>query len=303
MRFGFQSAAAIVFRMIHFSIINRLNDYLAVNCLYLIFFKTLPDLRTPKTFNEKVAWRKLYQHDPRFSIFSDKIAAKVEVAKLIGESHVIETLWIGNSPDEIPFAKLEPPYVIKVNHSSGGNIFVRSWVDINKAQIISSVGRQLRLSHGKMFREWGYLNIPRMIMVERMIKTTDDVVPDDYKFFVYHGRVHFIQVDYDRFKVHKRNMYDRDWKLLPIKYTYPTTKEACYPPSNLTEMITIAEKIGAQFDFCRVDLYSIVRSLSGNSVSSERAVLFGEVTFYPGAGIEQFIPDVWDSIFGKPWEI
>jgi TupA-like ATPgrasp len=58
--------------------------------------------------------------------------------------------------------------------------------------------KQLCFSHGHKFREWGYLGITPMVMVERMIDVGGEKVPEDYKFFVYHGLVHFIQVDYDR---------------------------------------------------------------------------------------------------------
>ena len=57
-------------------------------------------------------------------------------------------------------------------------------------------------------------------------------------------------------------------------------------------MINLAERIGAQFDFVRVDLYS-----------PPQGILFGEVTFYPGAGLRAFIPEDWDYKFGEPWKI
>jgi hypothetical protein len=38
------------------------------------------------------------------------------------------------------------------------------------------------------------------VTVERTIETLGDDVAEDYKFFVYHGLVHFIQLDRDRFE-------------------------------------------------------------------------------------------------------
>jgi len=57
-------------------------------------------------------------------------------------------------------------------------------------------------------------------------------------------------------------------------------------------MINLAEKIGAPFDFVRVDLYS-----------PPQGILFGEATFYPGSGLQPFIPEDWDNEFGEPWKI
>jgi hypothetical protein len=281
-----------IVRKVYKSVIDRLPDYAAVNLMYFRCFRRLPNLRHPRTFNEKIAWRKLYQHNPQFPIFADKIAVKAEIARLIGEQHIIETLWVGNNPEDIPFDGLKPPYVIKVNNSTGGNIFIRRAQDIKRNGIVASMRGQLGFSHGHLFREWGYLGIPPKVMVERMIEMPGDDVPEDYKFFAYHGRVHFIQVDCDRFRGHKRNLYDREWNLLPAKLIHPPTSEPVSKPVNLGQMINLAEKIGAQFDFARVDLYS-----------PPQGILFGEVTFSPEGGHGAFIPEDWDNKFGEPWKI
>jgi len=274
------------------SVLDRLPDYAAVNLMYLRTFRRLPNLRHPRTLNEKVAWRKLYQHNPKFPIFADKIAAKAEIAKLIGAQHIIETLWVGNNPEDIPFDGLKPPYVIKVNHSSGGNVFIRTAQDIKRDEIVASMRQQLGFSHGHMFREWGYSGIPHKVMVERMIEMPGYDVPENYRFFAYHGRVHFIQLDGGRFGEHI-NYYDREWNLLPVKREYHPTLELVSKPVNLGQMINLAEKIGAQFDFVRVDLYS-----------PPQGILFGEATFYPCAGVGLlFIPKDWDYKFGAPWQI
>jgi hypothetical protein len=281
-----------ILKKAYWFIMDGLPDRAAVELFYLRAFKKLPDLKNPKTFNEKIAWRKLYQRNPLFPVFADKIAVKAEVAELVGKQHLIETLWVGRTPDEIPYDALEPPYVIKVSHSSGGNIFIRTKSDIQKEETSESVYKQLKYRYAHRFREWGYLDIPPQVMVERMIEMPQGDVPEDYKFFVYHGRVHFIQVDYDRFKGHKRNIYDRDWNLLPVKSLFPQATESTAKPSSLGKMTEIAEKIGSQFDFVRVDLYS-----------TPQGILFGETTFYPGAGIEGFAPHDWDYAFGEPWKL
>jgi len=278
--------------MLHKSVMDKLPDYAAVNLMYLRTFGRLPNLRHPRTFNEKIAWRKLYQHNPQFPTFSDKITVKAEITKLIGAQHVIETLWVGSNPEAIPFDGLKPPYAIKVNHSSGGNIFIRTARNIKRDEIVASMREQLAFWHGHTYREWGYSGIPRKVMVERMIEMPDGDFPEDYKFFVYHGRVHFMHFDCDRFRAHKRNFYDREWNLLPVKLRYPPVAKPVARPANLGEMINLAEKIGAQFDFVRVDLYS-----------PPQGILFGEVTFYPNAGLQTFIPREWDSKFGEPWQI
>jgi hypothetical protein len=281
-----------IVRKVYKSAIDRLPDYAAVNLLYFRNFRRLPNLRHPRTFNEKIAWRKLYQHNPQFPIFADKVAVKAEIAKLIGEQHIIETLWVGNNPEDIPFEGLKPPYVIKVNHGSGGNVFIRTVQGIKRDEIVTSMRQQLGFSYGHMFREWGYLGISHKVLVERMVEMPGGEVPENYRFFTYHGRVHFIHLDGGRFAERIKNFYDREWNLLPVKRRSHPTSELVSKPVNLGEMINLAEKIGAQFDFVRVDLYS-----------PPQGILFGEVTFYPGAGLDAFIPKDWDNKFGEPWKI
>jgi len=279
-------------RKVRGSLIDMLPDYAAVYLVYCATFRRLPNLRHPKTFSEKVAWRKLYQRNPEFSVYADKAAVKGKIAKLVGEQHIIETLWVGSDPEDIPFDCLAPPYVIKVNHSSGANVFIRGAQDVNREMIVASMRERLAFSHGHRLREWCYLGIPRKVMIERMIEAPGDNVLEDYKFFVYHGRVHFIHLDCDRFEGHKRNLYDRNWNLLPATLGYPRTSVPVSKPENLAQMIELAEKIGAQFDFVRVDLYS-----------PPQGIFFGEVTFYPDGGVQAFTPKEWDNKFGEPWRI
>ncbi len=274
------------------SVIEGLPDYAAVNLVYFRCFRRLPNLRHPRTLSEKIAWRKLYQRDPLFTIFSDKLAVKGEIAKLIGAQHIIETLWVGGNAEDIPFDALKPPYAIKVNHSSGRHVFIRTAQDINRRRIVASMHEQLGRMHGRRYRQWAYLGIPHKVIVERMIQMPGGDIPEDYKFFTYHGRVHFIELDCDGFRGYRRSLYDREWNLLPVRLNYPPILEPVSKPENLGEMINLAEKVGAQFDFVRVDLYS-----------PPQGILFGETTFYPEAGFGRFFPSNWDFIFGEPWKI
>jgi hypothetical protein len=261
----------------------------AIHADYFKIFGKYPRLRHPRTFNEKIAWRKLYQRDKRFTLFADKFAVKYEVERLIGRRYVIPTLWAG-APEGLPLERLTPPYVIKVTHGSGGNVFVPRNAVVNRPKLVAFLRQQLAFSHGAQWGEWGYLGIPPQVLVEPMIEMPGGGVPEDYKFFVYHGRVHFIQVDYARFAGHTREMFDRDWRRLPLQYAFPPPPRAGVRPARAEEMIGLAETIGALFDFVRVDFYA-----------PPRGVLFGEATFYPGAGYETFAPESWNLAFGAPW--
>lgn len=269
---------------------NLLPDRVVIYIDYYNCFRKFPNIGNPKTFNEKIAWRKLNQRDHLFTLYADKIAVKPEVAALIGQQYIIETLWTGSNPADIPLDDIEPPYVIKVSHSSGGNIFIRSRDDIDKNRIVASINAQLNICHGRRYREWGYQNIPHRVLVERMLLSSMDVVPEDYKFYVYNGKVKFIQVDVDRFRAHARNLYDKNWSQIAGGFVYRNTDRELQRPKSLEKMIRLAEIIGDKFDFVRVDLYYV-----------ENKIFFGEVTFYPEAGYGAFNPRDLDLKFGEPW--
>jgi TupA-like ATPgrasp len=261
-----------------------------VSELYAARFGRAPNLTDPQTFNEKLAWRKLYQHDERFPIFADKIAVKREIVRLIDAQQVLPTLWSGADPAAIPFERLIPPYVIKVNHGTGGVQFVRETLK-ETGSIIGALREQLRFSHARITHEWAYTKITPQVLIEPLIEMPSGEVPDDYKFFVYHGQVHFVQVDKSRFVRHARNLYTREGvRLEGGTNGYPPLPDPVVLPARWDELVRIAERIGAQFDFVRIDLYD-----------TPRGVIFGEVTFYPGAGLERFSPQALDLQFGRPW--
>ena len=52
----------------------------------------LPNLKHPTTFSEKIAYRMLYDRDPRIPPLVDKIAAKEQMAARFGQDFIIPTL-------------------------------------------------------------------------------------------------------------------------------------------------------------------------------------------------------------------
>jgi hypothetical protein len=274
------------------SVEATLPDKQAIELRYFREYGRLLNLKNPLRMSEKIQWRKLYQRDPRFVVFADKIAVKLEVAKLIGEQHVIPNLWTGDDPSDIPWDAMTTPFVIKANHSFGRHVFVRDKSNIDCRAIACVLQEQLSYSHDVRGREWCYGEIHRKLLVERMIEAQQGVIPEDYKFFVYHGRVHFTQVDRDRFAQHRRSFFDRAWKMQPTLLLVPHISGAVPRPPHYQQMIELAERIGSQFDFVRVDLYD-----------TSRGIFFGETTFYPGSGFAKLEPDEQDLAFGAPWKL
>ena len=61
------------------------NDEWYVKTRYRLYTGKKLNLDNPQTYNEKLCWQKLYDHNPLYTTMVDKFAAKDYVAKIIGE--------------------------------------------------------------------------------------------------------------------------------------------------------------------------------------------------------------------------
>ena len=55
------------------------------------------DLETPKTYNEKLQWLKLYNRKPEYTMMVDKYLVRDYIAKEIGEEYLIPLLGLKKS--------------------------------------------------------------------------------------------------------------------------------------------------------------------------------------------------------------
>ena len=128
---------------------------------------------------------------------------------------------------------------------------------------------------------------PRIIAEKYMEDESGEL--RDFKFFCFDGHVDCLQVDYDRFIEHHRNIYDTEWNLLPFSIKYPSKEGTVIEkPKKLDKMLNIAQKLSLGIPHVRVDLYNIAGK-----------IYFGELTFFHGSGFEQFSPSEWNMKFGE----
>ena len=111
-------------------------DRLYLLVLYRLIMGYWMDFNNPKTYNEKLQWLKLNNRKAVYTQMVDKYEAKKYVADRIGEAHIIKTLGLWNSVDEIDFDKLPDRFVLKCTHDSGGIVICtdKNKLDINEAR-------------------------------------------------------------------------------------------------------------------------------------------------------------------------
>lgn len=183
---------------------------------------------------------------------SDKFLVKDYIKTKIGEELTVPTIAEFSSTDEINVAALPKPCVIKPSHSSGSVVFIYENDKKLTSQQELTLKNALHDSPYKSARESNYRYLRPRLICEPMLPEAENI--KDYKFFCFLGEPRLIQVDSERHKYHKRNVYTAKWKPLNIKYNFPFgawDKE----PYCLADMVRVARTLSEPFEFVRVDFF------------------------------------------------
>lgn len=247
------------------------------------------NLQDPVSFNEKLQWLKLYDRNPEYTMMVDKYAVKKWVADKIGDEYIIPTMGIWKHFDEIDFDRLPNQFVLKCTHDSGGLVIVKDKSKLDEVEAKKKLEKCLRRNYYWAGREWPYKNVQPMIIAEKYMTDESGTELKDYKIFNFSGEPKLIEVDYDRFVEHKRNLYTTDWQYIEAAIQYPT--DPMHPierPKQLEKMLDLARTLSAGISHVRTDFYCI-----------DDCIYFGELTFYHGSGFENFTPEGFNEEMGK----
>ena len=249
------------------------------------------NLDTPKTFNEKLQWLKLYDQHEEYAQLVDKYEVKKHVAKIIGEQHIIPTLALFNSIDDIDFQKLPRQFVLKCTHNSGGIVICKDkdTLDVDKAK--RKLKRGLRKNPFWTNREYPYKNVKPRIIAEQYMEQGGGESLRDYKVLCFNGKAKLIELHLNRYTDHHtQDFYDADWNKTTISQGgYGATSDIVVPrPDNFDEMIRLSELLTKDMIHCRADWYSIGGKL-----------YFGELTFFDGSGLNPFDDPKDDLMLGE----
>lgn len=271
------------------NVFSYISDEIFIKCQYFIFTHKRLNIKNPVSYNEKIQWLKLYDRRPEYSSLADKYEVKRIASSVLGKEHIIPTIGIYNSFNDIDFDVLPEKFVMKSTHDSGGIVICqdKSKLDINKTK--KFLNKHLKRNYYWHSREWAYKNIKPRIIIEPYMVDDSETELKDYKIFCFDGVAKLIQVDYGRFKKHMRNLYTTDWRYLAAQIKYPKNSEhQIEKPSCLEELIRCAEKMSAGLIHARVDFYII------NNIP-----ILGEVTLNHGSGYEKFTPEEFGIEMGS----
>lgn len=270
------------------------------NHLYNIsYLSYIPNLRTPKTFNEKIQYRKKNWKDKRIITCSDKVKVKDYVANAIGTDFIIDNLYVGDSIDIGTLTRIlehNNGAVVKANHNSGPVYVLSGEEELSYLKFVcADINKQLTKDFGKKNGEGWYSHINRKVLVERRLECEEKSLLD-YKFHIFsqeNGEQNCIlHVDFDRGNNHNRSFFTEELEWLPFSVMYPAIRTKIAEPENYSIMLQSAKKLAEKFPYVRIDFYN----LNGK-------IYFGEMTFAHEAGYGTFTNKSYDKWFGNFWDL
>ncbi|GAB5097352.1 ATP-grasp fold amidoligase family protein [Caballeronia sp. GACF4] len=257
-----------------------------------------PNVRAPETFNEKILYRCLFP-DPRYADLADKLNVRDYVQRKVGKQYLTEIIATPERFTREEFDSLPISFVMKANHGSGFVKLVRDKAETSFEELDALAREWLITDFYRIARERHYRTIKPRIFFEELLLDSSGAVPADIKIHCFfNGRdsqpTIYIALISDRFGEHPRgDMYDGNWNRLDIAIGhYPRSEVAAPRPQCFDELISVAVSLAEGFEYVRVDLYA-----------PDDRILFGELTFTPGAGVFPMHPDIVDYEWGRLMEV
>jgi hypothetical protein len=277
-------------RNLFWRIISPLPDRPFLCLKYASIYGRFPDLNHPTRFSELQQLRKLSDRDPLYPVIVDKARVKEFFRERTGPEFVIPTYWVGTDLDTVDWTSIPLPAVVKPTHASGAGYFLNSREDIDELMANRPEGDWLAQDHSTFNREWAYRDVPRQIIIEKMLGRPGEVLAD-YRFYCFNGRTVHIEIRQPVDGRMYEAIYSPDWERLELHTDYYPVLPGNLPrPDNLEKMLETVSRIGEGIHFARIDLYNTGEGLFA-----------GEVTLYPSGGFETFVPDSYDVDLAQHW--
>jgi hypothetical protein len=185
---------------------------------------------------------------------------------------------------------------LKCTHDSGSVIVCNGESIYGADSIKRQLDKRLKRNYYYGNREWPYKDIKPQIIAEKYLSASNGKPLLDYKFMCFNGEVKALFVDTGVIdsngktaSSYYRNVYDRNFNLLPVLETRTNSPEPISKPENYDEMLCIAEQLSVGFPHLRVDMYNI-----------DGQIKIGELTLYHGSGMSNYFdPPEWNEKFGN----
>lgn len=255
----------------------------------------IPDFARPRGHNELVQWRKHFDRNPLFAIFSDKLAAREWARQRLPGLRSAEILWIGIDVEALPDEFLDGQFVVKSTNGSGRNYYPgrSNWTE---AERLRRLRRWLRPS-GRL-GEWGYTQVMPRLFVERLIGGEDGIV--DLTFRCHDGVLStaFVAMHWKSRKALAAYFTADGQRIdLPVEGAGLLTADPL-APGVFARAADQARRLGTGIDQLRIDF-----------IVDGEDIYFGEFTVYSASGfgdeervgVGPIIERTWLAAIGQSW--
>lgn len=275
----------LLYKQVKF-LIHAISPSLLMKYRHLILKGRWPNIKAPKTFDEKLIWLNFFWQHPLKTICGDKYAMRNYVKKN-GLGHIlVPILGVYNNPNEIDFDRLPEKFVLKCTHGCGFNIISSSKNSLNIESTKKRLSRWMRQNIGKKSGELHYATMkPRIISEVFLEEPNSSQFPIDYKVYCFGGKAHCTMVCLGRdlsFSAKHFIFFNRDWtKRLNYDRRGLSENLSINKPTGYEKMIEYAEQLSKPFPFVRLDFYII----NGKP-------LLGEMTFTPNGCVDPTLTEL-----------
>lgn len=259
-------------------------------------FRRLPNVSNPQRYSERMLWRKIVDHNPKFVVFSDKLATKGYCQRICPDLPVPRTLWSGTDADAIPEEILRGDVFVKANHGYDFNYRVRGG-RVDRAALKEQADRWLRSVHGLSTGEWAYSRVEPTLFVEESIGDAEgDLI--EFNVRASDGRPILGSVI-------GHNKTPAQWVVyldLDGNPTAGATDRAGTPAPPLPDNVDVrrpyqlalryTERLSVGVDYARFDFMWNGTDLYG-----------GEITVYPSAGYQEITEPSIHSAIMTGWDL
>ena len=277
--------------------------------------------RSPRTFNEKLLYKMVWDRRQILVTYADKVAAADYVARRIGPGYTPERYVVTDDLGSIERSRLPPNFVVKNTHLSGGvvvvfdgadpaerlpapeDVYARrairpenlDWdhlVELSEAWLATTF-----VNTAQPCGEWMYGPVPRRVVIEELVLGPDGGLPDDLRFFVFNGKCRMVRAASGVVRGGKTiDHFWPDWTPIDVVFfdgeLIPRATSLPVRPERLTEIIEVAETLASETDFLRVDLFDV-----------PSRIVIGELTSFPSAANGRWDPPDLDRQLGEFWQL
>jgi hypothetical protein len=260
-----------------------------------------PRAAFPVSYNDKMFWRRVFDRNPAFVAYCDKLEAKAIFERCADQAGVevgiAKTLWVGDDPAELPASLRHSGVVLKMNSGSGRNWFFHERAE-NEALLHATCRDWLARPYGRDTAEWAYGETSRRLFAEEVLHPDPHQI-DDIKVHLFAGEIFYAMI----YRGEKSpdglsGIFDGEGRRLRVTNTLVARNPARALPDGYRvpdcygEAMRVAKAVATGSDYLRVDFMVVDGKLYA-----------GEITPYPTAGLMTNSDPAVLAAMGRCWDL